>query len=310
MKHSLLKLIHSVAVAAVVIGAPVQPVFAEPVTLHWAGCGITRKAFMSELAAAYERRTGVHIEVGGGGATKGIRDTAKGVTELGGSCRWTLENPATFRPIAAERQVKMVPVAWDALVVIAHPDNPVDNISFGQVRGVYSGEIADWGELGGRQEPIDLFVRKGRISGVGHTIRKLVFADFDYEFPASAQRFPSSGPLEKAVAANPNGLAITGVGSAKRRPVKILTIDGVEPTLDNIQSGDYMFYRPLFLVIKKRGAKPAAQKFIDFTLSEAGRRIIREAGTLPYRDGLNLVARQIKEQQAATRRGLYQRKDK
>ena len=92
MRHSLLKVIHAVAVAVVVIGAPVQPVFAEAVTLHWAGCGITRKAFMSELAAAYERRTGVTIEVGGGGATKGIRDTAKGVTEA--HCFWSSKSVA------------------------------------------------------------------------------------------------------------------------------------------------------------------------------------------------------------------------
>jgi phosphate transport system substrate-binding protein len=41
-------------------------------TLKWAGCGITKKAFMAELALAYENKTGIRIELEGGGATKGI----------------------------------------------------------------------------------------------------------------------------------------------------------------------------------------------------------------------------------------------
>lgn len=284
---------------------PAQAAAGTSKVLHWAGCGITRKAFMKELAAAYEQRTGTHIELDGGGATKGIRETAKGNTDLGGSCRWTMEDPASFRPISEEAGVKMVPVAWDALVVITHPDNPVSNLSFGQVRDIYSGKLNNWKALGGNDAPIELLVRSSAISGVGYTIRKLVFANFDQQFPESARQFPSSGPLEKAVESNPNAVAISGVGSARRRDVKILTLDGIAPTFENIRDGHYMFYRPLFLVIKKRHPDPDATDFIEFAISADGRDIIRNAGTVPYRDGLPLIAKQIREQNAATRRGLY-----
>jgi len=116
--------------------------------LTWTGCGITRKAFMSELAAAYERKTGIRVDLSGGGATKGIRDTQASLSDLGGSCRWTLENPRTLRPIASEAEVKMVPVAWDALVVIVNPRNPADTISLEQLRQVYTGAITNWKDLG------------------------------------------------------------------------------------------------------------------------------------------------------------------
>lgn len=277
--------------------------------IHWAGCGITRKAFMKELAVAYEHRTGTRIALDGGGATKGIRETAKGNTELGGSCRWTMEDPASFRPISEEAAVRMVPVAWDALVVITHPDNPVSNLSYAQVRDIYTGKINNWKALGGNDAPIDLLVRSSAISGVGYTIRKLVFANFDQQFSKDAQRFPSSGPLEKATENNPNAVAISGVGSARRRDVKILTLDGIEPTFENIRDGHYMFYRPLFLVIKKRHPDPDAADFIEFAVSADGREVIRKAGTVPYRDGLPLIAKQIREQNAATRRGLYKLQD-
>ncbi|WP_455210225.1 hypothetical protein, partial [Kaarinaea lacus] len=48
----------------------------ESNVIHWAGCGITKKAFMAELAAAYEAKTGIKVDLQGGGATRGIRDTA------------------------------------------------------------------------------------------------------------------------------------------------------------------------------------------------------------------------------------------
>jgi phosphate transport system substrate-binding protein len=290
------------------IAAQTEPVnqAAPQKVLHWAGCGITRKAFMKELAAAYEHRTGTRIVLDGGGATKGIRETSNGHTELGGACRWTLDNPTTFRPISAESGVKMVPVAWDALVVITHPDNPVHNITYHQLRDIYTGKINNWKQLGGNDAPIDLLVRSSAISGVGYTIRKLVFANFDQQFSETAKKFPSTGPLEKATEVNPNAIAMTGVGSARRRNLQILTLDGVEPTFENIRDGHYMFYRPLFLVIKKRQPDPIAKDFIRFAVSADGREVIRKAGTVPYRDGLPLIARQIREQNAATRRGLYQ----
>jgi len=55
--------------------------------LVWAGCGITKKAFMSEIAKAYESKTGVKIKLQGGGATKRIRGISKGVINIGGTCR-------------------------------------------------------------------------------------------------------------------------------------------------------------------------------------------------------------------------------
>ena len=64
--------------------------------LTWAGCGISKKAFMAELAKGYEKKTGVKIKLQGGGATKGIRTVASRENDLGGSCRQTLVNPNTF----------------------------------------------------------------------------------------------------------------------------------------------------------------------------------------------------------------------
>ena len=76
--------------------------------------------------------------------------------------------------------------------------------------------------------PLELFARKGKISGVGLTLRQLVFADENTEFAAS-QFFPSTGPLEQAVEKSPNSIGITGISSARKRDVK----NGCVSAIDN-----------------------------------------------------------------------------
>ena len=58
------------------------PLSTQALELSWVGCGITRNAFMADLAAAYKEKTGVDITIAGGGATKGIREiTSKQATK-------------------------------------------------------------------------------------------------------------------------------------------------------------------------------------------------------------------------------------
>ena len=62
----------------------------EKTTLTWVGCGISKTAFMGELAAEYNKKTGVEIKIEGGGTTRGIRDPAAMRADMGGSCRHVL----------------------------------------------------------------------------------------------------------------------------------------------------------------------------------------------------------------------------
>jgi len=267
-------------------------------TLYWAGCGITKKAFMAELAKAYEIETGVKIVLQGGGATKGIRKVSSGELHIGGACRVALDrNPL-------ERNAHQVPVAWDALVVIVNKNNPVQTITLSQLRKVYLGEITNWKDLGGRNSPIEPYVRRGNLSGVGRTLRELVFHNFEQKFAGAKYVEKSSGPVEKGVMKNPSGIAVTGVSSARKRDVKILRLQGIEPSYDNIKNGSYLLYRPLYLVRESNAANQEANKFIKFALSRRGKQVIRNAGTVPYSDALVLVMKQIEQYQRAVKGGV------
>lgn len=253
-------------------------------TIRWAGCGITKKAFMAELAKGYEKKTGIKVLLEGGGATRGIRDTSALKLDMGGSCRMSL--PESDR---SELYASLHPVAWDALAIIVHKSNPVKNLSTKQIKAIYTGKINNWKQLGGKDAPIRLYVRKGNISGVGYAIRQYIFKDGGMEFKTKFQ-VKSSGPLEKAVEKDPQAMGITGISSARKRNVKVIQFDGKQPTMDNLIAGRYQLYRPLYLVTSPKPSKKV-KEFISYAMSADGRKIIRNNRTVPYRDAPNLMSK-------------------
>jgi len=206
-------------------------------TITWAGCGISKKSYMTALAKEFENLYHIKIDLKGGGATKGIRGTASHKTMMGGSCRMRLPEYNS-----SEGYVKSYPIAWDALAVIVHPKNNITNITTEQIKQVYTGKIKNWSDLGGNDAPIHLYVRKGKLSGVGYTIRQYIFKDSQQEFVTDDSFMTkSSGPLEKGVEKDPLALAITGVSSARKRDVKIISIEGYTPSYENVLKGNGEF---------------------------------------------------------------------
>jgi phosphate transport system substrate-binding protein len=258
----------------------------DPNVIHWAGCGITKKAFMAELAKAYEKKTGIKVDLEGGGATRGIRDTARLKIDMGGSCRMTL--PETDK---IELHATLHPVAWDALAIIVNKANKINSLTTQQVKDIYKGRITNWKQVGGKNAPIHLFTRNGKISGVGYAIRQYLFKDSDEDF-VSYRSVRSSGPLEKATEKDPLAIGITGISSARKRNVKIIGFDGKTPTYDNVKNGQYGLYRPLYLVSSPVPSKKV-EKFIEFAQSEEGKQIIRNNKTVPYTDALPLMRKML-----------------
>jgi len=288
-----------------------NPLYAEPSatnqkTISWAGCGISKNAFMNEMVAAYEKKTGVKVDLVGGGATKGIRQVSNKQVNIGGTCRHTLVNQNTLRADDNERRVQLAPVAWDALVVITHKDNPVDNISLDQLRAMFKGELTNWKQLGGNDAPLELYVRKGKISGVGRTLRELLFYNYDEEFVAK-HVVEESATLEKDMVTNPNGVGVTGVSSARKLKgvAKILKLEGKEPSYNNIKTGQYLLYRPLYIVTRVDEKNPEVKKFVHFVSSDEGAKIMRSVGTVPYEDAIGLWMTYLEQQNKALASRLH-----
>lgn len=255
--------------------------------LTWTGCGITKKAFMAEIAKAYEAKTGTKISLSGGGATKGIRSASAGSSDMGGTCRpWLFDAPGVKHP--EEANAVLTQVAWDAIVVIVNPDNPVDNISLADLKKIYDGEITNWKDLGGPDKRIILVSREGTSSGVGHMFRLLVYKDADMVFKARSLKQKSTGPVEKKVENSEAALAVDGISSAKKKNLKFLSLDDVAPTKENIGAGKYPLFRPLYIATNKN-AKDETKKVLDFMLSDEGQTIISAQGTVNLAEGAALT---------------------
>jgi len=249
-------------------------------TITYAGCGIVKNAFMAELAKKFTETHGIAVDIEGGGATRGIRDVASGKKDLGGTCRHSIDVPE-------EQGIRLYPVAWDAIAVIVNKDNPVESMTLSQLRDVINGGITEWSAIGVTGgPPIRFYAREGQISGVGMMARELIFHDPDKLFKTTAL-FRSSGPLEKAVESDTWAMALTGISSARKRNVKIVRIDDIDISKENISAGKYLLYRPLYLVARQAPSE-TVMKFIEFAKSDEGQEIISRQGTVNLKEGARL----------------------
>ena len=253
------------------------------------GCGISKKAYMEEAMDVFTKKKGIISRLSGGGATKGLQLTSNGTVSVGASCRQRLADIGG-NIFEKEKDIKMIHVAWDAIVVIANPNLKVDNISIDQLRDIYEGKITTWDTLGGANIPIKLLTRKGKHSGVGYMARLLIFNDPNYEYKVMGNRYRSTGPIEKAAMQFEGALALDGMSSAKKVGVKIMDVNGFKANKDNISSGSYPFFRPLYIAVNTSNKDPLVQEFVSFLLGPEGQSIISKQGTVNLKEGHRLNA--------------------
>jgi len=171
-------------------------------------------------------------------------------------------------------------VALDGLLTVVHPDNPIRSISVGEIAQVFSGQITNWSDLGGRNAPINLYGREAG-SGTMDTLDSLILAPNGLETAPGIQRIASNRDLSDAVSADPAGIAL--VPFAYRRAGKALPIRqecGIlsHPTRFNIKTEEYPLSRRLYLYNTERNAPAHARRLLDFARSGEAVPYVRDAG--------------------------------
>ena len=224
------------------------------------------------------------ISVTGGGSGTGIAALINGTTDICAASRGMKEKE---QKLAADNKVSPVeiPVARDGIVLIVHPANPVHSLTIDQLRLIYTGKVSNWKEVGGPDSPILLLSRESS-SGTFVFFQEHVLNKED--FSPSARLLPGTSALVQAVAADRGAIAYVGLGFAAeaKGTVKTLGVQAsgqaspVVPSEETVRSGAYAVSRPLFFYTN--GApKDTAKQFIDFCLSPAGQKIVRDTGYVP-----------------------------
>lgn len=243
-------------------------------SLTASGCSVSTVGYLSDLVREYEKETGVKVLVRGGGSLLGLTDLSSNRVDFAASCKGkSPDDPADF---------EFIPVAWDALVFIVHKSNPVSNISPKIVREIYEGKIMNWKQLGGPDLKVKSYISTPKgMGGIGEALEKMVLhGKAPLSRGNSSMQASSVAIWEQLVENNPEGFASTGFASARKRNVKMLKVNGVLPSRENIVSGKYPFKRPLYLVVAK-DARPEVRKFISFVLSKRGQGLIASYGIPP-----------------------------
>lgn len=166
-------------------------------------------------------------------------------------------------------ELELVPVGADAFVFIVNAGNPVDNITIDQIRGIYSGKITNWKELGGKNIPIAA-MRRNKNSGSQTALEKIMG-----DIPIK--------PDYTALFGSPIGFSFRYyvTGMLGEGGVKILTINGIEPTPEAIADGTYPVAGNIYAVYRKGETNENVKKAIDFMLSPEGQKIVAQSGYIP-----------------------------
>ena len=235
------------------------------------GCSVSNLGYLNNLAKEFEKETGVKVLVRGGGSFVGLNDLGAQKTDFAASCKSKgHEDPEDFQ---------FIKVAWDALVFIVNKANPVSNVKPEDIEAIYEGKITNWKQLGGNDMVLKSFITTTNgMGGIGEALSKWILHGRPVtERSNSSMQASSASIWEQLVEKIPEGFASTGFASARKRNVKMLTVNGEAPTKQNIMSGKYPFKRPLFIVVKK-DAMPEVKRFTDFVLSKKGQRLISSYG--------------------------------
>jgi len=171
-------------------------------------------------------------------------------------------------------------VALDNLVVITNPENSVQKISMEDLRGIYSGKISNWRQLGGDNAPITV-VSLGAGSATKSTFDDRVFGGLAGSVPANLQSASTSAQVAALVNEDPH--AIGYVSHAFQRgasPMTLVSDCGIEMTADafSARTEEYALQRFMYMYTRADNQGPSPEAFVDYATSPAADAIVAKSG--------------------------------
>lgn len=246
-------------------------------TLFVCGCGKSREnitiagstafqPFAEKLADQYMlTHAEVTITIQGGGSALGIQSALSGAAQIGMADLVKLPDEAAA--------LKNIIVARDGIAVVTHPSNGIKGLTTDQVRGIFSGTIKNWKEVGGSDHSIAVISREAG-SGTRSSFEKIIGK---LTLTKDALIQDSNGTIRETVANDSFAIGYLSHGLINEK-IKAISVDGAFCAEQDIVAGRYPLVRPVFLVYSPT-LSPAGKAFLDYLLSE-------EAQTLIHKNGL------------------------
>jgi len=245
-----------------------------------AGCSSEKEAVATDgstsmekvigvLGETFEADTGITVTYNPTGSGSGIKAVEAGTCDIGLSSR-------DLKDEEKEQGLTATVLAYDGIAIIVNPENPVSDLDVDTIAKIYTGEIANWNEIGGNNSEIVLIGREAG-SGTRDGFESITDTEDNCKY---RQELTSTGDVITTVAGNPAAIGYASVASVKDS-VKMVTVGGVAPSEETIKDGSYVVQRPFVLVTKAdTKLSESAQEFFDYITSENAREAISSAGVV------------------------------
>ncbi len=225
------------------------------------------EALQNGALAGFSEKTGVKVAVDVFASNTAVTKLAKGGYDLA----FTAEKlPADL----ADKGLNYRPLAKDALVIISHPQVKVKGLSLAQARGVFSGAIANWSEVGGAKLPVRVIL-PAPDTAAHQEFSRLVMNGAPMDYYLMARRSTTSA---SAVHRVNGGVSFINQATTQGRPeaTRILKIDGKGP-----KDAGYPYFEVFAVVWKSPAPAAPAARLVDYLASEEGMQHLTQRGLLP-----------------------------
>ena len=179
-------------------------------------------------------------------------------------------------------ELTLTPVGKEAFVFLVNEQNPVHSLTAEQIRAIYAGRINRWDEVGGAAKVIRPFQRPEGSGSQSAMLR--LMQGTPLREPLREEFYEGMGGMVVGVAnyrnaENALGYSFRFYATAMNKVdgIKLLAVDGIEPTRENIRNGSYPLTSDFYMVT----APPVSentQKLMDWFVSEQGQQLIEDVG--------------------------------
>lgn len=224
----------------------------------------------------------ISIYVSSGGSSAGVKSVIEGTADFGMISRTVKDDEKAKIEGYTEFQI-----GYDALTISVNAENPItklkDNLTTDELKKIFSGEFKFWDDVDKSLPHNEIVVVTRDIGGGAHEVfQKSIMGEA--EVKADVIQAPSMGALAAKVVENKDAIGYASLGMLNQNKGKMiaLKVDGVEPSVEKIMSGEYKIQRPL-LLIKKGEMTPQEKAFMDIVLSDKGKKAVEDSGYIPVK---------------------------
>lgn len=168
-------------------------------------------------------------------------------------------------------------VAIDGIAVITDKENTVTDLTTEQLASIYTGEITNWSELGGKEEVIVVIGREAG-SGTRSAFEELLEVEDACRY---AQELDSTGGVLAKVASTPGAIGYVSLDVVDAS-VQAVSLNGAPAAEDSILAGEYLLSRPFVMATMGEISEQneLVKVWFDYIASEDGQRVISGLGLI------------------------------